>query len=169
MYEKEKLNRLGPCVRIKWAIREVLLIVCLTVLLMFFVSLSRNGIIGIEKNMLLFYIGAGGGTALIIYLIYIELKYWNYFYMLGENEITIRYGTFSTKRIIIPYTKIQNVNVSRGVWERIVGTVNLEIETAGKNICESECVIPCVQDYKKIVDEILKKIAQTKKKRRVEP
>ena len=58
--------------------------------------------------------------------------YWNkYQFELGQERITITRGVIGKRVVNIPYERVQNVNISRGVLERIFGLYSVEIETAG--------------------------------------
>lgn len=71
----------------------------------------------------------------ILFLIFIWfLEKWNYHfyrYELGEKGVNIEKGIISKKYVSIPYNKIQNVNIYRGLLDQIMGLSILHIETAG--------------------------------------
>ena len=57
---------------------------------------------------------------------------WKYFrYQLTETEFRMEYGIIFKKYISIPYDKIQNVDISRGLILRYLGLSTLQIHTAG--------------------------------------
>jgi membrane protein YdbS with pleckstrin-like domain len=58
--------------------------------------------------------------------------YWNnYKFDVGREKITITRGVIGKRIVNIPYERIQNVNIFRGVLERIFGLYSIQIETAG--------------------------------------
>jgi putative transcriptional regulator len=54
-----------------------------------------------------------------------------YSYEISENNIIIRHGVFTKKRATIPYTRIQNINIVNGVFDRLYKIYTVKIETAG--------------------------------------
>lgn len=48
-----------------------------------------------------------------------------------EQNIIINYGVFTKSRVTIPYSRIQNINIVNGVFDRIYKTFTAKIETAG--------------------------------------
>ncbi|MFX0143279.1 MAG: PH domain-containing protein [Candidatus Hodarchaeota archaeon] len=54
-----------------------------------------------------------------------------YTYEVLENNIIIRHGVFTKKRVTIPYSRIQNINISNGVFDRIFNIYTVKVETAG--------------------------------------
>jgi membrane protein YdbS with pleckstrin-like domain len=58
--------------------------------------------------------------------------YWNkYQFVLGQERITITCGVIGKRVVNIPYERVQNVNIWRGVLDRIFGLYSVQIETAG--------------------------------------
>ena len=75
---------------------------------------------------------------LIVFVIYIPLCYilarlsyhfWRY--ELAENAVKIEKGIIWKKYISIPYDRIQNVDIYRGVFARLLGLSDLQLQTAG--------------------------------------
>ncbi|MFX0023653.1 MAG: PH domain-containing protein [Candidatus Hermodarchaeota archaeon] len=54
-----------------------------------------------------------------------------YSYEVSENNITIHHGVFTKKRVTIPYTRIQNINIANGVFDRLFNIYTVKVETAG--------------------------------------
>ena len=74
----------------------------------------------------------------IMYLIILALcrvwanLYWkNYSFKLQKDRIVVKRGVIGKRTANIPYERIQNVNVWRGILDRIFGLHTLRIETAG--------------------------------------
>ena len=58
--------------------------------------------------------------------------YWNkYQFVLGQERITITRGVIGKRVANIPYERVQNVNIWRGVLDRLFGLYSIQIETAG--------------------------------------
>lgn len=60
-----------------------------------------------------------------------RLKYANYKYELAEIGFKKEEGVIVKKYVTIPYDRIQNVDIYRGVMARILGLSDLHIQTAG--------------------------------------
>ncbi len=59
-----------------------------------------------------------------------KLFYHYYKYELTENEFKKEFGIISKKYTAIPYNKIQNINIKKGIVARCLGLANLYIQTA---------------------------------------
>ena len=57
-----------------------------------------------------------------------------YEWEVGEEEIVIRQGVFTRLESRVPYSRIQNVGIYQGFWERRNGWYNVLIQTAGGTI-----------------------------------
>ena len=75
---------------------------------------------------------------LLPYVIVLLLSLWYlykyvriYSFEVLENNIIIRHGVFTKKRVTIPYTRIQNINIANGVFDRLFNIYTVKIETAG--------------------------------------
>lgn len=55
-------------------------------------------------------------------------------YQLTEKAIKIEKGVIWKKYISIPYNKIQNIDIYRGIIDRILGLSKVQIQTAGYSI-----------------------------------
>lgn len=60
-----------------------------------------------------------------------KLTYKFYLYELADNGFKKESGIIWKRYVTIPYEKIQNVDITRGVIERILGLSTLKIQTAG--------------------------------------
>ena len=72
-------------------------------------------------------------TICIVILVAIyETKYVNNFhYTITEDNIIINHGVFTKIRATIPFSRIQNINIVNGVFDRMFKTFTVKIETAG--------------------------------------
>ena len=75
----------------------------------------------------------GGCFIVYIILCYIwsRLTYHFWRYQLTDNALKIERGVIWKKYISIPFERIQNVDIYRGLWARILGLSDLQIQTAG--------------------------------------
>jgi len=67
----------------------------------------------------------------IISYIWSTLVVKNYYYKLDEQGFKKDYGVIFKKNVAIPYQKIQNIDIHRGILARIMGLADLNIQTAG--------------------------------------
>lgn len=58
------------------------------------------------------------------------LQYWFYHYWLKEDKIEIREGILFKQNRKIPYSRIQNVNVSQNLLQRVLKVATLQLESA---------------------------------------
>lgn len=62
-----------------------------------------------------------------------RLVYHFYQYELRDDEFRKEYGVFNKKYASIPYDRIQNVDISRTLLQRIFGISEIRIQTAGQS------------------------------------
>lgn len=157
--EESAPRLLDPKVKIIWASGIVLLAALLWAMLTIFSQMAfPEGVWGVQSFHYPFVFFVITAAALTPYLIWVELRYRNYTYYLTDMGIIIKKGVLRHERISIPFYRVQNVNVSRSIFERVLGLATIKIETAGTNPGEAEGVIPGVANYRKVVEEILEMI-----------
>lgn len=129
-----------------------------------FILASTGGMMGylVNKNTSLFLL------LLIIILtstifafIYAHLSYSNYEYKIDEDGFKKESGIIWKNYVTIPYNKIQNVDIFRGIVARSVGVSELRIHTAGySDERRSEGVLPgvSVEEANQLRDELVKKM-----------
>jgi putative transcriptional regulator len=79
-------------------------------------------------------------TIIIPYLIivisanfYLKAYIKNFYYTFSKENIVINHGVFTKTRATIPYSRIQNVNIVNGVFDRMFDLFTVKIETAGSS------------------------------------
>ncbi|MDM5329330.1 PH domain-containing protein [Neobacillus sp. CF12] len=102
----------------------------------------------------LFFIWNNGGKLLlfgvtaiaIILIILTSIFSWlRYTYRMEHNELRIEYGVFVRKKRYIPLERIQSLDVSEGILQRLCGMVKVRIETAGgSGTDEAEAVLSAI-------------------------
>ncbi|MFS0864835.1 PH domain-containing protein [Fredinandcohnia sp. 179-A 10B2 NHS] len=91
----------------------------------------------------IYYIGAG---VIILGLLIIGVLHWyRYSYRVEEGELRIEYGVFIRKKRYIPIERIQTIDVSAGIIQRIFGLVKLQVETAGGGM-QAEAVLTAIKE-----------------------
>ena len=68
---------------------------------------------------------------LILCFVWAKLTYHFYRYELTDAGFRKELGVIYKKYVTIPYDRIQNVDIYRGIWARILGLSDLNIQTAG--------------------------------------
>ena len=82
-------------------------------------------------------VAAAGGATIVLAMLAYEVAYYRRFeYVLTEDTLDISSGVISRREREIPYRRIQNVDVSRGVVQRAIGVAAVDLETAGGSSTE---------------------------------
>lgn len=107
---------------------------------------------------------------LVLGEIYARLAYNNFKYELTSKEVKIERGIIWKKYISIPYERVQNVEIHRGILARLIGFSTLAVHTAGYsgyatrygNVNMPEGYLPAVsiQDAEKIRNFLIAKIGK---------
>jgi len=128
---------------------------------MFQTSASAMLIVGIF--FFFFYVIA----VVIIAEIYSQMSYNRWFYEFTPDNLKIERGIIWKKYSNIPYERVQNVDITRGIIARLCGFSSVNIQTAGfsytgKGMPASEGYIPAVSSEaaEKIREFLMKKISK---------
>src|SRR3989344_881688 len=70
---------------------------------------------------------------LIVGEIYARMAYNRYLYDITHDGVKIEHGIIWKKYTSVPYERVQNVDIRRGILARIIGFSTLDIETAGSS------------------------------------
>ena len=71
------------------------------------------------------------GVILLPITIYSVIRYMTFRYRFEEKELVVRSGLLFRKVRTIPYGRIQNLDAVQGVAQRLVGVVEVQIQTGG--------------------------------------
>jgi putative membrane protein len=96
--------------------------------------------------VLLLFIGSGGsniGLYIIAGLILTGLvggvfSWWRFTYRLADGELHIKQGVFVRKKLYMSRDRIQVIDISAGLIQRIFGLVSVEVKTAGSTSKEAK-------------------------------
>lgn len=67
------------------------------------------------------------------------VKWVTFRYWFEDSELRVQYGLFIKKNRFIPFERIQSLNYKEGIFHRILGLVQVSVETAGSsNAAEAE-------------------------------
>lgn len=86
-------------------------------------------VVGIYFEPLIFSLITVVALALLLFVAILSYK--NYTYEVTEDGLSIMFGIVHHKTISVPYDQVQNVNIERSVFDRILGLARVSIETAG--------------------------------------
>lgn len=133
----------------------------------FFIGVKQGGlsssILWLSLGILLCFI--------LIAEVFVHLSYKNWGYEFAHDSLKIEKGVIVKKYKSIPYERIQNVDVTRGIVARIIGFSTIDIQTAGYSayaakggMGQSEGHIPAVsmKEAEKIREFLVKKITGKK-------
>lgn len=119
----EYIPRRHLCPRVKWSF--IIGYINLTWILILLL------LIGIFFDPLVF----GGGLLLYFILLFAiaNLAYNNFYYTVDEAGFNKEYGIIHKRHATIPYSKIQNVNITRSITDQVLNLARIDIETAGSS------------------------------------
>jgi membrane protein YdbS with pleckstrin-like domain len=101
--------------------------------------------------------------------IYSRMSYNRWFYDFTSTNLKIEKGIIWKRYSNVPYERVQNVDISRGILARLLGFSTIHIQTAGYSVSAggrqgigSEGYIPAVNVHsaEKIRDFLMKKIGK---------
>lgn len=150
-------RKLAARVRVLWSARSVVIIAASSVLVWYLVMTYLPDNYFVSKDTASLAVAGLAAVALAVHFIYVELKYRNYFYKLGRDELIIQKGVLDIERVVIPYAKIQSVSVTRTMTQRILGSGSVHIQLASTNTVGGEAVIPAVKNFQELVEELREK------------
>jgi putative transcriptional regulator len=88
--------------------------------------------------LMIFYLVLIPYVFYLILTVWYEFKYVKMFsFEVLENNLVIRHGIFNRVKATIPYSRIQNINITNGVFDRMYKTFTVKVETAGTSAVAS--------------------------------
>lgn len=88
------------------------------------------------------------------------LKWWTFRYWFEDNELRVEYGLFVKKKRYIPFERIQSLNYREGIFHRIFGLVQVQVETAGSKTGKPEAELTAIT--RTAADQIEREMNQAK-------
>lgn len=67
----------------------------------------------------------------VIFVVYAILYWYRYVFYVYDDEFRLEYGVMVRKKRYVPLERIQSVEISAGLLQRMFGLVKLQVETAG--------------------------------------
>ena len=109
--------------------------ILLTLLIMVAVLWEDGLILPLDLSFwILIYGGILPYIGILLLTVVYETKYVrNFAYKITEENIVINHGVFTKTRATIPFSRIQNINIVNGVFDRMFKTFTVKIETAGSS------------------------------------
>ena len=126
-------GKADPGMKKVWAVRWMIGFVFMFIFLMLFIGIFNidfivsSGVLGI----ILFYFILPIILGFILAYAWANLYWKSYTFDIGSDKITITRGVIGKRIANLPYERVQNVNIFRGVLDRIFGVYAIQIETAG--------------------------------------
>jgi len=77
------------------------------------------------------------GLGFLVGAAYGALSYLRYTYRITDDTFDVFSGVFARRKREIPHRRIQNVDVARSFWQRLLGVATVRIETAGGGSTEA--------------------------------
>lgn len=114
------------------------------------------------------------GLYILVCYIWANLTYKYWRYELTDDAFRKESGVIWKKYVSVPYERIQNIDINRGVFARILGLSDLHIQTAGSSAVSygrgglagvgSEGRLPGLgkDEAEKLRDELIKRAKQSK-------
>lgn len=88
---------------------------------------------GFNGRELEWYWFAGGGGLLLLFVLFSFFQWRRFGFWLNEDRIIIRSGVLFREEKTIYYSRIHSVNIEQPLIQRLLGVVQLKIETPGGN------------------------------------
>jgi len=101
-------------------------------LVVLIVVLLWSGTIGLDNSFSKYFVAIG----ILVYAGFVVEKYfaWTYtHFVLTDRRVISRSGIVSKRGTEIPLDRINNIDFSQRIWERVIGAGDLSIESAGKD------------------------------------
>jgi uncharacterized membrane protein YdbT with pleckstrin-like domain len=76
------------------------------------------------------------GVLAVAWAGWLALKYleWNFtHFVVTDDRVIYRTGVIAKRGVEIPMERINNINFHQGIWERVIGAGDLDIESAGRD------------------------------------
>jgi putative membrane protein len=120
-----------------------------------------------DLNFIPFWITVYIGLIIVVGEMYARMAYNRWFYEFTPDQLRFERGIIWKKYTNIPYERIQNVDITRGIIARILGFSTVNIQTAGFSYTPNrnafaEGYIPAVsvEEAEKIREFVIKKVSK---------
>ncbi len=82
------------------------------------------------------YLGIVWAIVAVAWGLWLATRYlkWNFTHFVVTNDrVIFRTGALAKRGVEIPMERINNINFHQGIWERLIGAGDLDIESAGRD------------------------------------
>lgn len=78
-------------------------------------------------------VAAGAGALLILAAIWLmpRRRYWAWGFRLAEDELVVKHGLLVRRVTVVPFGRVQHIDIGQGPLERMFGLATLVLNTAG--------------------------------------
>lgn len=129
------MNKLHPGAKWLFRFRAYWILIFFVLIIVFVLGSSLMGtFFEIEGNVLsivIFSVSAYLILVLLLAEIFARMSYNRWFYEVTDNGIRIEKGIIWKKYTSLPFERVQNVDIHRGIMARLFGFSTLDIHTAG--------------------------------------
>lgn len=87
--------------------------------------------LAVGSDLPLRYVFMAGGVAMLAAALFAYLHWRRFRYSIGARELVIETGLIGRKRRVIPFDRIQDIDIERGPLSRLFGVAAVKIETGG--------------------------------------
>jgi uncharacterized membrane protein YdbT with pleckstrin-like domain len=99
--------------------------------------LALIGVIALQESpdAVRFVVGWGWAILAVVWAVWLALKYfqWQFtYFVVTDDRVIFRTGVLAKRGVEIPLERINNINFFQGIWERVIGAGDLDIESAGQ-------------------------------------
>ncbi|MCX8131474.1 MAG: PH domain-containing protein [Clostridia bacterium] len=100
------------------------------------------------------------GTIIVAVIIYFVAKWFKNVYFISERFLVIREGVFVVKSREIPLSKIQTINISQNIKQRVLHIASLKVDTGNSSIGISEVSITVGKAEAELLREQILRLTQ---------
>jgi putative membrane protein len=90
-------------------------------------------VVNLGRNFEVLGMGFVGWSYILVtfFLFFSFLQYRKFFFYVSGENFVIEKGVFKQEKINVPFARIQSVNTSQNIIQRVLGLVGLKVDTAG--------------------------------------
>jgi membrane protein YdbS with pleckstrin-like domain len=93
-----------------------------------------------------------------IIVLYSNLYYQSYLFLLTDDMILIQRGVIWNRKTVIPYNRVQNVDITHNPLERILGIATVHVHTAAIGMAYAEGKLPGIPFPDELSEIIMRKV-----------
>ncbi|MGH8985539.1 MAG: PH domain-containing protein [Acidimicrobiia bacterium] len=97
--------------------------------------LALIGILALGDGDVRKYLGYLWGALAVVWAIWLLIKFlsWKFtHFVVTSDRLIYRHGVLAKRGVEIPLERVSNINFEQGIFERVIGAGDLQIDSAGK-------------------------------------